>query len=998
MLDKRKTSPPPIAPPARPAAHDAAQPVFCIIDPSLRDFIGHHHAYDEAVARGAAAAGYRAVTLAHSQVSEAVAGTTQVLRCFRRDMWGHSPLARHVPERWRARGEIYLANREFLADVKAGLRRVAPPAGSILFAHMIFRHQLPALAQLVLEQSPHGPLEIILLLRYQPAFYDNPACARAFAQLEAAAASGRRVRLASDSARLARELSSLTRLPIEVMPIPHTAQIHAGGPDPSPDRPLRFVTLGNARDEKGFVEILDAIRLLREAGELEGLEFTLQANDAAPDVQRAIDSFSMVQPPQVTLLRHALSPEDYEAELLAADVILVPYWREIYRARTSGVFLEAMAAGKIVIATRDTWMSDELARHGAGVLVDDHDPAAIANAIRDVRARLPALRRAARLGRTQVLERHNPDALIRQAVNGPAPEERAAADGTVQRIALFYPWGNLAERRSGAAMRCQLLLEKLSPLVGEIRVLHDGPYSNLPSWHRVGAAMLHLPTLAWRWVRHRLTPLDVQGSTISDGWAPDWRQGNVSARMATLRMRHHLARQVFRAPFRLLPHHQFGQERMLWFFLERHLDHAFRAQAAQMVAWADVVMLEYPIWADIVAPLCQAAGKRLIITNYDVLSQQVTACARLRRVTERLELRGMALASEAVCVSDADQAFFAAKGIATTVIHNPIDVDYLAVRPACDLRLALSALFDVVLPQGPVCLFVGSHFGPNIEAMNRVRAIALDMAGDAEPVAFVIAGDCAAPGRGSNWVALGSVDSAVLALLYHLAELVLVPLSAGTGSSIKTIEALAAGKAVLGTSIALRGLNPTPGEDSLLEDDFSRWPELIRATLRDGAGLEAIGRAARRLGATYDYRVLFDAYLPMIGLDSAPAPDLVIPARPQNLDLPRTLLERSAARGQFDIVEALLAMPELAAYPLDKSQLRKLVVAAGAAGRFTLAETCMARLAAMPSSGQEARAIRRLERALHHDNFGGAQRMLARLRRLRVAPGCAKTKITRPPG
>jgi hypothetical protein len=91
----------------------------------------------------------------------------------------------------------------------------------------------------------------------------------------------------------------------------------------------------------------------------------------------------------------------------------------------------------------------------------------------------------------------------------------------------------------------------------------------------------------------------------------------------------------------------------------------------------------------------------------------------------------------------------------------------------------------------------------------------------------------------------GSVDSAVLALLYHLADL-LVPLSTRTGSSVKMIEALAAGKALLGTSVALRGLELTPGLDSLLEDDFSRSPGLIRATLRDRAGLSAIGRAAPR--------------------------------------------------------------------------------------------------------------------------------------------------------
>src|ERR1039458_7302772 len=94
----------------------AEPPVFCIVDPSLKDFVGHHFAYDDAVARGAVAAGFRAVILAHREVSEAIAGSTDVLRCFRRDMWGGSALARHLPGRFRSAGGMLLTNRAFSAE------------------------------------------------------------------------------------------------------------------------------------------------------------------------------------------------------------------------------------------------------------------------------------------------------------------------------------------------------------------------------------------------------------------------------------------------------------------------------------------------------------------------------------------------------------------------------------------------------------------------------------------------------------------------------------------------------------------------------------------------------------------------------------------------------------------------------------------------------------------------------------------------------------------
>src|SRR5258708_27921766 len=198
----------------------ADRPVFCIVDPSLRDFVGHHFAYDDAVAKAALAAGFRAVILAHNAVSTEIGGGASVVRCFRRDIWADSEWTRHLPGRVRTAATTLLANRDFRTDLDSGLRSFAAPPGSVLFAHMIFRNQLPALARFVSDQPPRGPLRIVLLFRYQPDFYDNPICARAFRSLERAVATGRDVRLATDTDRLARELGALTSLRVEVMPIP----------------------------------------------------------------------------------------------------------------------------------------------------------------------------------------------------------------------------------------------------------------------------------------------------------------------------------------------------------------------------------------------------------------------------------------------------------------------------------------------------------------------------------------------------------------------------------------------------------------------------------------------------------------------------------------------------------------------------------------------------------------------------------------------------------
>ncbi|HEY5814254.1 MAG TPA: glycosyltransferase, partial [Terrimicrobiaceae bacterium] len=50
--------------------------------------------------------------------------------------------------------------------------------------------------------------------------------------------------------------------------------------------------------------------------------------------------------------------------------------------RTSGVFCEAMTAGKPVIATENSFLGLEVAKQGIGWLVPDRDPASMARIIR----------------------------------------------------------------------------------------------------------------------------------------------------------------------------------------------------------------------------------------------------------------------------------------------------------------------------------------------------------------------------------------------------------------------------------------------------------------------------------------------------------------------------------------------------------------------------------------------------------------------------------------
>ena len=195
------------------------QPVFCIVDPSLKDFVGHHFEYDRAVAEGVELVGFEARVLGHAEVLPEVVANVAVVPAFRRDIWGVHPTAGSAPG---SLSDVLRCNRDLLADMRSALQRAPLPPGSVLFAHMMTAKQLLAHAWHAFRTPGSEGISTILLLRYQPDFYTGRVCDTAFRLLERVVQRGGAVRLASDSGRLARRFERLTTLPVEVFPIPHT--------------------------------------------------------------------------------------------------------------------------------------------------------------------------------------------------------------------------------------------------------------------------------------------------------------------------------------------------------------------------------------------------------------------------------------------------------------------------------------------------------------------------------------------------------------------------------------------------------------------------------------------------------------------------------------------------------------------------------------------------------------------------------------------------------
>jgi len=92
-------------------------------------------------------------------------------------------------------------------------------------------------------------------------------------------------------------------------------------------------------------------------------------------------------------------------------------------------------------------------------------------------------------------------------------------------------------------------------------------------------------------------------------------------------------------------------------------------------------------------------------------------------------------------------------------------------------------------------------------------------------------------------IATGEVPSVTPYL--EEAAIVLAPLRLGGGVRVKVLEALAGGKAVVATRLALEGIPVTPGEEVLLAETDEDFAEAIGILLTDSERRTALARRAR---------------------------------------------------------------------------------------------------------------------------------------------------------
>lgn len=233
----------------------------------------------------------------------------------------------------------------------------------------------------------------------------------------------------------------------------------------------------------------------------------------------------------------------------------------------------------------------------------------------------------------------------------------------------------------------------------------------------------------------------------------------------------------------------------------------------------DAVILEYPFYHRYL----DKAGIPYVLTNHDIICSSWTPLKIEKVLLEKLLLKyekdAIKSAFDVFLVSRNDLEFF----------DNIVKRNYNLVEnppKITDIKTTDLIINKLNLKNKNIILFVGSNWYPNIEA---AIFIANNLAPKLKDLIFVIVGDCGAKikFKTDNVIITGRVTDDELAELYHHSKLVLIPLIHGTGSSIKTIEAIGLGKMVLTTSVGVRGIDNINYKLVRVEDDFEKYPEII---------------------------------------------------------------------------------------------------------------------------------------------------------------------------
>ncbi len=185
----------------------------------------------------------------------------------------------------------------------------------------------------------------------------------------------RNVVFCTDSDVIATECKQLFECNMGVLPIPHIKDDTKDITNTIvPVAPKEYVLYapGAIRTEKGIRFIAEAFEYMAQIKHpiLDKITLVTQYSETGDVNLNAEIKERLKKLPVKNIFLGNLSTDSYNDQLRTADIMLIPYsMAHGYRARTSGIMSETIAASKPFITTKDSWMSIQSEKYDTGLSV-----------------------------------------------------------------------------------------------------------------------------------------------------------------------------------------------------------------------------------------------------------------------------------------------------------------------------------------------------------------------------------------------------------------------------------------------------------------------------------------------------------------------------------------------------------------------------------------------------------------------------------------------------
>jgi len=398
--------------------HGRRSKKLLICEEALKGHTGHWYEYNKAVWEINRNDGHEVTILAHNDVEQSLVDELPAEPFFRYTNWDQ---IYNFPQAWKRYFGVLHHNCRVYRALNAYLRK-SSGFDCVLVPTVIVYHLL---AWLILARRYGGNKlnRIVLFIRNSATTYENDESNPVFKRSTRILAWILRqykplidkglVRLATDSHRLAREYKALAGVDLIVFPHPRSQEALRESANPSGNGKVVMSSLGPARWEKGAHVLAQAIEILARRANVPPIHFVIQWNHqvVAPDGSLLkLDTDKLRDTPiSCEILSESLSSREYNQRLHASDFLLLPYMRQAYYARISGVAVEAMLLGIPMVYTDDTWVAEFADRYGAGVGFENENAAGLADKICEVALKVEQWRGAARRRVPTAQEYFSPD-------------------------------------------------------------------------------------------------------------------------------------------------------------------------------------------------------------------------------------------------------------------------------------------------------------------------------------------------------------------------------------------------------------------------------------------------------------------------------------------------------------------------------------------------------------------------------------------------------------